>query len=67
MLDTSIDDLDLSPRAHNCLKRAGIDTVADLTSKSELEIMKIRNLGKKSYTEVVEKITALGLTFSEDN
>jgi len=67
ILETSIDDLDLSPRAHNCLKRAGLNTIADLTAKSELEIMKIRNLGKKSYTEVLEKVHALGLNFYEEN
>lgn len=67
VLETLIDDLDFSPRAHNCLKRAGLNTLADLTAKSELEIMKIRNLGKKSYTEVLEKVHALGLSFYEEN
>ena len=55
-LETSIDDLDFSVRAYNCLKRANINTLGDLTEKSELEMMKIRNLGKKSLKEVIDKI-----------
>ena len=66
-LETSIDDLDFSVRAYNCLKRAGINTVGDLTEKSELEMMKIRNLGKKSLKEVIEKIKEMGLRFREDD
>ena len=66
-LETSIDDLDFSVRAYNCLKRAGINTLGDLTEKSELEMMKIRNLGKKSLKEVIEKIKEMGLRFREDD
>lgn len=66
-LETSIDDLDFSVRAYNCLKRAGVNTLGDLTSKSELEMMKIRNLGKKSLKEVIDKIKEMGLRFREDD
>ena len=66
-LETSIDDLDFSVRAYNCLKRAGINTLGDLTSKSEVEMMKIRNLGKKSLKEVIDKIKDMGLRFREDD
>jgi DNA-directed RNA polymerase subunit alpha len=67
ILETSIDDLDLSVRAYNCLKRAGILTLRDLTDKSENEMMKIRNLGKKSLKEVIDKVKNMGLSFrSED-
>lgn len=66
-LETSIDDLDFSVRAYNCLKRAGINTLGDLTEKSELEMMKIRNLGKKSLKEVIEKIKDMGLRFREED
>ena len=66
-LETSIDDLDFSVRAYNCLKRAGISTLGDLTEKSELEMMKIRNLGKKSLKEVIDKIKEMGLKFREND
>ena len=66
-LETSIDDLDFSVRAYNCLKRAGINTLGDLTEKSELEMMKIRNLGKKSLKEVMDKVKEMGLKFREDD
>lgn len=66
-LETSIDDLDFSVRAYNCLKRAGINTLGDLTSKSELEMMKVRNLGKKSLKEVMDKVKDMGLKFREDD
>ena len=66
-LETSIDDLDFSVRAYNCLKRAGINTLGDLTAKSEVEMMKIRNLGKKSLKEVIDKIKDMGLRFREDD
>ncbi len=67
ILETSIDDLDLSVRAYNCLKRAGILTLKNLVDKSENEMMKIRNLGKKSLKEVMDKVKELGLSFrSED-
>lgn len=66
LLDTSIDDLELSVRAYNCLKRAAINNVQDLVNKSENEMMKIRNLGKKSLKEVIDKIKDMGLTFRND-
>lgn len=66
-LETSIDDLDFSVRAYNCLKRAGINTLGDLTEKSELEMMKIRNLGKKSLKEVMDKIKDMGLRFRDED
>ena len=66
-LETSIDDLEFSVRAYNCLKRAGINTLGDLTDKTELEMMKIRNLGKKSLKEVIEKIKEMGLKFKEED
>lgn len=67
VLDTSIDDLDLSVRAYNCLKRAGIITIRDLVEKSENEMMKIRNLGKKSLKEVIDKIKDMGLKFRNED
>ena len=66
-LETSIDDLDFSVRAYNCLKRANVNTLGDLTEKTELEMMKIRNLGKKSLKEVIDKIKDMGLRFREDD
>ena len=66
-LETSIDDLDFSVRAYNCLKRAGINTLGDLTEKTELEMMKIRNLGKKSLKEVMDKIKDMGLRFRDED
>lgn len=66
-LERPIDDLDFSVRAYNCLKRAGINTLGDLTQKSELEMMKIRNLGKKSLKEVIDKIKDMGLRFRDDD
>jgi DNA-directed RNA polymerase subunit alpha len=66
-LETSIDDLDFSVRAYNCLKRAGVNTLGDLTEKSELEMMKIRNLGKKSLKEVMDKVKEMGLKFREED
>ena len=62
MLEMSIEELDLSVRSYNCLKRAGINTVEDLANKTEEDMMKVRNLGKKSLEEVLHKITDLGLT-----
>jgi len=62
-LETSIEDLDFSVRAYNCLKRAGIHTLQDLVNKSENDMMKIRNLGKKSLKEVREKLKGCGLSF----
>ena len=66
VLEMTIEELDLSVRSFNCLKRAGINTVADLVSKSEAEMMRVRNLGRKSLEEVVGKITSLGLEFSKE-
>ena len=66
-LETPIDDLDFSVRAYNCLKRANINTLGDLTEKSELEMMKIRNLGKKSLKEVMDKIKDMGLRFRDED
>ena len=66
-LETSIDDLDFSVRAYNCLKRANINTLQDLTQKSENEMMKIRNLGKKSLKEVIDKIKDMGLKFRDED
>lgn len=65
ILETSIDDLDFSVRAYNCLKRANILTLADLVDKSENEMMKIRNLGKKSLKEVIDKVSEMGLKFRD--
>lgn len=67
-LETTIEDLDLSVRSFNCLKRAGINTVEDLISKTEDEMMKFRNLGRKSLDEVLGKLAELGLSLrSEDD
>ena len=66
-LETSIEDLDFSVRAYNCLKRAGIHTLQDLVNMSENDMMKIRNLGKKSLKEVIDKIKDMGLRFREDD
>ena len=61
VLEMSIEELDLSVRSYNCLKRAGINTVEDLACKTEEEMMKVRNLGKKSLEEVLNKLAELGL------
>ena len=67
ILETSIDDLDFSVRAYNCLKRANILTLNDLVEKSENEMMKIRNLGKKSLKEVLDKVKDMGLSFRKED
>ena len=67
LLETSIDDMELSVRAYNCLKRASINNVQDLVNKSENEMMKIRNLGRKSLKEVMDKIKEMGLSFRNDD
>lgn len=67
VLEMTIEDLDLSVRSYNCLKRAGINTVEELTRKSEEDMMKIRNLGKKSLQEVKEKLAALGLSMRQSD
>ena len=64
-LETPIEEVEFSVRAYNCLKRAGIHTVQDLVNKKENEVTKIRNLGKKSLKEVLDKVEELGLTFKE--
>ena len=64
-LETAIEEVEFSVRAYNCLKRAGIHTVQDLVNKKESEVTKIRNLGKKSLREVLDKVEELGLTFKE--
>jgi DNA-directed RNA polymerase subunit alpha len=61
ILDMNIEELDLSVRSYNCLKRAGINTVGELIQKTEEDMMKVRNLGKKSLEEVDEKLTSMGL------
>ena len=66
-LETSIEDLDFSVRAYNCLKRAGIHTLQDLVNKSESDMMKIRNLGKKSLKEVLDKIRDMGLVLRDED
>ena len=66
VLELTIEELDLSVRSFNCLKRAGINTVEDLASKSEGEMMRVRNLGKKSLEDVVNKLASLGFSFSKD-
>jgi DNA-directed RNA polymerase subunit alpha len=68
ILDRTIDDLDLSVRSYNCLKRAGINTVEELVQRTEDDMMKVRNLGRKSLEEVVQKLAELGLSLkkSED-
>ena len=63
VLEMSIEEMDLSVRSYNCLKRAGIQTVEELTQKTEDEMMRVRNLGKKSLKEVKDKIYELGLSF----
>ena len=66
VLDMTIEELDLSVRSFNCLKRANINTVADLISKPEDEMMKVRNLGRKSLEEVIGKLEAMGLSLADE-
>ena len=66
VLEMSIEELELSVRSYNCLKRANISTVEDLISKTESEMMKVRNLGKKSFDEVTAKLHSLGLDFAQE-
>ncbi len=66
VLEMTIEELELSVRSFNCLKRAGISTVEDLTNKTENEMMKVRNLGKKSLEEVTAKLHSLGLDFAKE-
>ena len=67
IMEMTIEDLDLSVRSYNCLKRAGINTVYELTEKTEDEMMKVRNLGRKSLEEVENKMANLGLTLKDKN
>ena len=67
VLEMSIEELELSVRSFNCLKRAGIATVEDLTNKTEADMMKVRNLGKKSFDEVTAKLHSLGLDFAKED
>ena len=62
LLEMSIEDMDLSVRSYNCLKRANINTVEDLTKKSEEDMLKVKNLGRKSLDEVINKLTGYGLS-----
>ena len=66
VLEMTIEELDMSVRSFNCLKRAGIDTVEDLTNKTEEDMIKVRNLGKKSLEEVIQKLHSLGLDLKRD-
>ena len=63
----TIEELDLSVRSFNCLKRAGINTVEDLINKSEDDMMKVRNLGRKSLEEVLAKLDSLGFSLTKDD
>lgn len=67
VLEMTIEELDLSVRSYNCLKRAGINTVEELANKSEDDMMKVRNLGKKSLEEVIAKLHSLGLDFAKED
>ena len=67
ILEMPIEDLELSVRSYNCLKRAGISTVQDLASKTEADMMKVRNLGKKSLDEVINKLHSLDLNFASED
>ena len=66
VLEMTIEELDLSVRSFNCLKRAGINTVADLVNTTEEDMMKVRNLGRKSYEEVVKKMADMGLNLAKE-
>ncbi len=66
-LEMTIEELDLSVRSFNCLKRAGIDTVGDLTNRTQNEMIKVRNLGKKSLEEVIQKLETMGLSLKSED
>ena len=66
VLEMTIEELDLSVRSFNCLKRAGIDTVEDLINRTEEDMIKVRNLGRKSLEEVIQKLASLGLTLKKE-
>ena len=67
VMEMTIDDMDLSVRSYNCLKRANINTVEDLISKTEEEMMKVRNLGRKSLEEVINKLAMMGLSLADED
>ena len=67
VLEMTVEELDLSVRSYNCLKRAGINTVAELVQKTEEEMMRVRNLGKKSLEEVTRKLAELNLSLRDSN
>src|SRR5690606_9728854 len=67
VLEMTIEELDLSVRSYNCLKRAGINTVQELANKTEEDMMKVRNLGRKSLEEVKSKLAELGLSLRKDD
>ena len=66
VLEMTIEELDMSVRAFNCLKRAGINTVEDLINRSEEDMIKVRNLGKKSLEEVIQKLQSLGFELKKE-
>jgi len=67
VLEMTIEELDMSVRSFNCLKRAGIDTVEDLIDRTEEDMIKVRNLGKKSLEEVIQKLHSLGLDLKKED
>ena len=67
VLEMTIEELDLSVRSFNCLKRAGINTVEDLINKTEDDMMKVRNLGRKSLEEVIYKLNSLGFALQKED
>jgi len=67
VLEMTIEEMDLSVRSFNCLKRAGISTVQDLINKTEDDMMKVRNLGRKSLEEVIYKMASLGFNLRKDD
>ena len=62
----SIDEMELSVRSHNCLQAAGIRTIGELVNKEESEMLRFKNFGRKSLTELVEKLSSMGLSFGMD-
>jgi len=67
LMEMTVEELDLSVRSYNCLKRAGINTVDELIRKTEEDMMKVRNLGKKSLAEIKEKLAELGLSLRKSD
>ena len=66
IFETSIEDMELSPRSANCLNRANIKTIRDLTSKSKEDMLRVRNLGSKSLDEIISKLASLGLSLRSE-